>query len=665
MQKKLPFLLLLLSACTSYLTAQTIQTTFLTQSFQGTGLPPGWSQTTQSSDGGWKFGNNLQLQSTNFQIPAHTKFACTNDDACNCNKISDRLITDTLHLAAATAVVLKFDYYFLNFMYDDTTEQASVEVSTDGGINWQLADTLINSGAGWRTTYMDLTALAAGHASVLVSFKYSDKGIYGDGLAIDNVSLYQPVAIDAAFTAITPVAYSSNSYGLTGSNVTLGGTITNLGATAISTCTIKWSDGTTIYPYTFNTSIPRLGTASFTHNQHFNVAATGGHPVKMWVELANDTLHANDTLNTVITGATFRPVHKTTIEDQTVCSSGFGIYSPRGIVRKEEFLLANTPNYTEIITVHWKGYNPPFDPLYDSVSVYALAEQTVFGTIGWPEIHVDRKEHGDVDWYDSLFAKHNSDFGMADLTPDVSYDSITREVTVNTVVRFAVDVNPSLASYNLALVLTEDSVHNTDTLYSQRNAYANNAMGPMAGGGIDFAAEPNPVSASKMYYMNVARKLVGPFKGIDGSLPATLSAGSTWTYTFPSYTVPVQYNAAKMRAIVLLVDTITHQVRNSNGAPLIATATGISNLNREDQMLKIFPNPFSTQANVLFKLDKPEEVSMRLTNLLGETIAEHNSLMPAGEQTITINGKNLSVGMYLVTLKAGNTSVTKRVVINR
>lgn len=62
------------------------QTTLYSQNFEGTGLPTDWSQTSNATDGGWKFGTNTQLQSSSFPITAHTKMACTNDDACNCDK---------------------------------------------------------------------------------------------------------------------------------------------------------------------------------------------------------------------------------------------------------------------------------------------------------------------------------------------------------------------------------------------------------------------------------------------------------------------------------------------------------------------------------------------------------------------------------------------------
>ncbi|HUM47865.1 MAG TPA: hypothetical protein PLD84_13120, partial [Chitinophagales bacterium] len=55
------------------------QTTIYSQDFEGTGLPSGWSQISNATDGGWKFGTNTQLQSANFPITSHTKMSCTND----------------------------------------------------------------------------------------------------------------------------------------------------------------------------------------------------------------------------------------------------------------------------------------------------------------------------------------------------------------------------------------------------------------------------------------------------------------------------------------------------------------------------------------------------------------------------------------------------------
>ena len=649
----LPTLLLCLLFIGS-LSAQVIQTTFLTQDFQGAGMPTGWSQTTLATDSGWKFGINTQLQSQNFAIPAHTRFACTNDDACNCNKSADRLIVDTLDLTSATGVVLKFDYFFL-----DKTEAASIEVSIDSGVTWAFVEYLPVSVTAWKSHLTNISAQAAGHSKVLVSFKYNDLGTFGYGLAVDNVVIYAPIAADAFLSAITPVTYSANSYGVVSSDITLGGSVTNYGAAPITNCVIKWSDGTNTYGYTLTDTIPVAGTVGFIHNHPYTVPSTSQHPIKMWVELANDTIHNNDTLNIIVTGASFKPAHKVTIEDQTICSSNNGYYSARGIVWKDSFAHSSLSSGAEIISVHTA--DPMADTLYSTGAATFLS-----GSLAWPEIQADRKSAVDPLFLFDQYNEHKNDFGVADIAVSLSYNTATRLLDVTATAHFAIDVSPTVGHYNLALVLTEDSVHSNDTAYSQNNGYSGGALGSLVGAGIDFAAQPPYVSGSLMYYMNVARKIFGTYNGTTASLPTTIAAGSTQTYTFASYTVPDTFIDTRIRAIVMLINTTTGQVLNANGAWLTPSLhTGVEDVSNSTA-LQVFPNPFSNETNLMFKLNKAEEVSVQVTNLLGETVSVfENTLMPSGEHTLVLNGNKLATGIYLVTLKAGNAAVTKRIMVSK
>jgi len=129
--------------------------------------------------------------------------------------------------------------------------------------------------------------------------------------------------------------------------------------------------------------------------------------------------------------------------------------------------------------------------------------------------------------------------------------------------------------------------------------------------------------------------------------------------------VPLAYNVNNMRAIVLLIDTISNEIKNSNGAPLIA-GTGLPETANAVNSFNVFPNPFADEASLVFRLAKPENVSVRISTLVGETITNYEAgTMPSGEHTMSLNGKNLPAGMYLVTLKAGTGSVIKKVMLSK
>mgnify|MGYP001497226263 CR=1 FL=1 len=57
----------------------------------GTALPSGWTQVTAATDGGYLSGTDMSSQY--FPIPAHTRYVGTNDDACDCDKANEKLIS--------------------------------------------------------------------------------------------------------------------------------------------------------------------------------------------------------------------------------------------------------------------------------------------------------------------------------------------------------------------------------------------------------------------------------------------------------------------------------------------------------------------------------------------------------------------------------------------
>ena len=84
------------------------QTILLEEDFEGLNFPSGWTQTTNSSDGGWLLGTNTFLQSQWWSIAAHGRFIATNDDECDCDKTVDYLIAPPLDLTTLTSAVLQF-----------------------------------------------------------------------------------------------------------------------------------------------------------------------------------------------------------------------------------------------------------------------------------------------------------------------------------------------------------------------------------------------------------------------------------------------------------------------------------------------------------------------------------------------------------------------------
>ena len=184
-------LLALCVLCISQSKAQT----FFTEDFEGamdpgTNLPTGWQETGLSSDGIWSTGNAAAATSAYLTWPATTdgtRFAFTNDDACNCDKSVDRVILPVQDFSGMAGVNLIADIY-VNGGYG---EAFTCEVSTDAGASWTVVKTYVGNATAW--TQDDVTSLAAyaGMANITISFLYNDASGWAFGAGIDQVRLVE------------------------------------------------------------------------------------------------------------------------------------------------------------------------------------------------------------------------------------------------------------------------------------------------------------------------------------------------------------------------------------------------------------------------------------------------------------------------------------------
>src|SRR5688572_20784367 len=100
--KKLLLLFIGILGIVSFIPGQLI----LLEDFEA-GLPDDWTQITYASDGGWVVGSPEDLSSPGLTFPPNgsPQFAATNDNACNCDKSQDYLITPVLDFTTLSEVV--------------------------------------------------------------------------------------------------------------------------------------------------------------------------------------------------------------------------------------------------------------------------------------------------------------------------------------------------------------------------------------------------------------------------------------------------------------------------------------------------------------------------------------------------------------------------------
>ena len=81
-------------------------------------------------------------------------------------------------------------------------------------------------------------------------------------------------------------------------------------------------------------------------------------------------------------------------------------------------------------------------------------------------------------------------------------------------------------------------------------------------------------------------------------------------------------------------------------------------------LLPNYPNPANPQTTFCFELFSPQEVELKIYNLLGEELAIlMNECKPAGEYSIKWDGKNMATGAYFYQFKVGDKTVVRKLML--
>lgn len=80
-------------------------------------------------------------------------------------------------------------------------------------------------------------------------------------------------------------------------------------------------------------------------------------------------------------------------------------------------------------------------------------------------------------------------------------------------------------------------------------------------------------------------------------------------------------------------------------------------------VLKVFPNPVNDQINIILRLERDSNLSVKIMDLLGnEVVTLSNERIPSGEQTKSYTIPNrLNTGIYFLKIVAGSETVVKRI----
>jgi hypothetical protein len=642
--KKLLLSLMLVSASFGLTKAQT---TIYSEDFESGSLPSSWNNITNASDGGWLVGDATALSSSSFPIDAHTTIAATNDDNCNCDKSNDILSTGTIDLSGQTMVFMSFASYFYDLSYQGVNEDGEVVVSTDGGSTWTSVYTVPANTGSWQTDLVDLSAYA-GNASVQVGFKYNDNGGWLYGFAIDDVLIFAPQqGTDLAITSTIvgkndprPVFAGYSKY-LTGLPLQVKTSLTNNGTTTITSFDYSWTDGV-------NTNNQSLSGLSIAPLATYDIIATvpyttlaGGTNISTTVSNINsgttELSTSNNTASFDVEGVTAHPDRKFFAEEAT---GTWCQWCPRGAVFMD-YMRATYPNQFVGVAVH------NADPM--TITAYDAGMGGLIG--GYPSVVPNRMAEVDPSQLEGSF------LDLISVAPDAVISGTGTVNSTNNAINIDLSATFSAAlsgDYRFMAVVVEDSVTGTGSTYNQSNAYGNNANGPMGG----FEAFGTSVPAAQMNYDFVNRALLGTFNGQTGSIPATIVAGTPYTYSFTA-TSAAAWDKAQLSVAAVVINAGTGEVVNAVKFPLTIT-TGLNDVN--NALAGSFVYVTGNDVNLSLQLTKKSDVTINITDVTGKTVLTQQLNNVNKGDKFAWNVASLAEGMYNLTATSADGKVSLKFV---
>ncbi|MBZ0265735.1 T9SS type A sorting domain-containing protein [bacterium] len=112
-----------------------------------------------------------------------------------------------------------------------------------------------------------------------------------------------------------------------------------------------------------------------------------------------------------------------------------------------------------------------------------------------------------------------------------------------------------------------------------------------------------------------------------------------------------------------LFDIYAQKVNDGMGFATSVNANKKS-LPMEYQLYSPYPNPFNNETQILFDLPKTSQVELRLFDVLGrEVLTLLNSSQTAGRHSLSFGSNNLASGIYILSLKSGDFTDQKRMVL--
>ncbi|NTW32976.1 MAG: T9SS type A sorting domain-containing protein, partial [Bacteroidetes bacterium] len=94
------------------------------------------------------------------------------------------------------------------------------------------------------------------------------------------------------------------------------------------------------------------------------------------------------------------------------------------------------------------------------------------------------------------------------------------------------------------------------------------------------------------------------------------------------------------------------------------TNVGIKEINQSVSNVNVYPNPAKDYSYIDITLNQAQEVSLFVSNMLGQKIYSNAyGKLSAGNHTLSVEAGKFSQGIYFYTIKTGNSSISRKMIV--
>ncbi|MDP3556219.1 MAG: T9SS type A sorting domain-containing protein [Bacteroidota bacterium] len=170
-----------------------------------------------------------------------------------------------------------------------------------------------------------------------------------------------------------------------------------------------------------------------------------------------------------------------------------------------------------------------------------------------------------------------------------------------------------------------------------------------------------PISSNKI---NITKPSVGLNPSVANRAMFHFASPNSGTATVNGYTVDVKMPLTVTNSNPYIQGTSnTHYYSTENLNFIFSSPGGFNEVNKSDLQFSLYPNPATQTCFVELNLNQTSDLEISVLNYLGQVVKQKNYKSQFGKSQFEIELTNLKAGIYFVSLKTGNISSTKKLVV--